>query len=161
MIFILGVVSLYVFSKKIFYFLSVISLCVFLIENIKIYPYQYVWFNTPSRILNLSKNFELDYWGLSSKHLASHISKLHKQTATKPCILAIWSVRPFLDPKSYSCFGPWSAIDSDFTRPFWAIQNVRNLKKGKSYKCDSVYQSKFNFLFSKEDIITGRLIKCI
>ena len=161
MIFILGVVSLYVFSKKIFYFLSVISLCVFLIENIKIYPYQYVWFNTPSRILNLSKNFELDYWGLSGKHLASHISKLHKQTATKPCILAIWSVRPFLDPKSYSCFGPWSAIDSDFTRPFWAIQNVRNLKKGKSYKCDSVYQSKFNFLFSKEDIITGRLIKCI
>ena len=71
-------------------------------ENIKIYPYQYAWFNVPSRILNLSVNFELDYWGLSGKHLASHMSKLHKQMATKPCILSIWSVRPFLDPKSYS-----------------------------------------------------------
>ena len=52
-------------------------------------------------------------------------------------------------------------IDSDFPRPFLAIQNVRNLKKGKSYKCESVYESKFNLLFSKEDIITGKLIKCI
>ena len=42
-----------------------------------------------------------------------------------------------------------------------AVQNVRNLKKGKSYKCDSIYESKFNLLFTKEDIITGRLIKCI
>ena len=52
LIFILGVVSLYVFSKKIFYFLTFVTLIIFLIENIKIYPHQYVWFNTPSRILN-------------------------------------------------------------------------------------------------------------
>ena len=161
MIFILGVVSLYIFSKKIFYFLSVITLIIFLIENIKIYPYQYVWFNTPSRILNLSKNFELDYWGISGKHLANHITRLNEKAEPKPCILTTWTAQPFLDSKFYSCFGTWSEIDSGFTRPFWAIQNVRNLKKGKLYKCDSVYESKFNFLFSKEDIITGRLIKCI
>ena len=134
---------------------------IFLIENIKIYPYQYVWFNTPSRILNLSKNFELDYWGISGKHLAKHITKLNEKVEPKPCILTTWTAKPFLDPKSYSCFGTWSEIDSDFTRPFWAIQNVRNLKKGKSYKCNLIYESKFNLLFSKEDIITGRLIKCI
>jgi hypothetical protein len=161
MFFILGVVSLYIFSKKIFYFLSVITLTIFLIENIKIYPYQYVWFNTPARTLNLNKNFELDYWGISGKHLANHIAKLNEKVEHKPCILTTWTAQPFLDSKFYSCFGTWSEIDSGFTRPFWAIQNVRNLKKGKSYKCDSVYESKFNFLFSKEDIVTGRLIKCI
>ena len=32
-----------------------------MIENIKINPYQYVWFNYPSRYLDLSKNFELEY----------------------------------------------------------------------------------------------------
>tara|TARA_Y100000310_G_scaffold213041_1_gene213936 strand:- start:6838 stop:8427 length:1590 start_codon:yes stop_codon:yes gene_type:complete len=163
LIFILGVVSLYVFSKKIFYFLTFITLIIFLIENIKIYPYQYVWFNTPSRILNLSKNFELDYWGLSGRDLAKNISKLNKQSLKKPCILVTppWLVQPFLDSNSYSCFGLWQDIDSNFPRPFWAVQNVRNLKKGKSYKCDSIYESKFSFLFSNEDIITGRLIKCI
>ena len=132
----------------------------FVIENITIYPYQYAWFNTPSRILNLSKNFELDYWGISSKDLAKNISKINKKETTKPCLLTIWSAKPFLNPQSYNCFGLWGEIDSDFPRPFWAIQNVRNLKKGESFKCKSIYESKFNLLFSKEDFITGKLIKC-
>ncbi len=163
LIFILGVVSLYVFSKKIFYFLTFVTLFIFLIENIKIYPHQYVWFNTPSRILNLSKNFELDYWGLSGRELAKNISILHKQSLKKPCILVnpSWLIKPFLDSKLYSCYGLLQDIDSDFARPFWAVQNVRNLKRSKFYKCNLIYESKFNFLFSNEDIITGKLIKCI
>ena len=160
LIFILGIVSIYTFSKKIFYFFSFITLFIFVIENITIYPYQYAWFNTPSRILNLSKNFELDYWGISSKDLAKNISKINKKETTKPCLLTIWSAKPFLNPQSYNCFGLWGEIDSDFPRPFWAIQNVRNLKKGESFKCESIYESKFNLLFSKEDFITGKLIKC-
>ena len=160
LIFILGIVSIYTFSKKIFYFFSFITLFIFLIENITIYPYQYAWFNTPSRILNLSKNFELDYLGISSKDLAKNISKINKKETTKPCLLTIWSAKPFLNPQSYNCFGLWGEIDSDFPRPFWAIQNVRNLKKGESFKCESIYESKFNLLFSKEDFITGKLIKC-
>lgn len=161
-IFILGIVSLYIFSKKIFYFLSCITLFIFLVENVKIYPYQYTWFNTPSRILDLSKNFELDYWGISSRDLANKITKLNKQKTKKPCILVNppWQIKSFLNTEHYSCFGLWGDIESDFQRPFFAVQNMRNLKKGKSYKCNSVYESKFNFLFSKEDIVTGRLLKC-
>ena len=163
LIFILGIISIYIFSKKIFYFLAFITLLIFFIENIKIYPYQYVWFNTPARVLDLSKNFELDYWGVSGKELALNVSKLNEKTSKKPCILAapIFSVKAFLDSNLYSCFGFWGEIDTDFPRPFWAIQNVRNLKKGKSYKCSSVYESKFSLLFSDEDIITGRVVKCI
>ena len=55
--FILGTVSLYMFSKKIFYILGVITLSIFIVENIKIHPYQYVWFNLPSRFLDLSNKF--------------------------------------------------------------------------------------------------------
>ena len=161
MIFIIGVVSLYIFSKKIFYTLSVLTISLFLIENVKIYPYQYAWFNTPSRILNLSKNFELDYWGISGKELSRELSNLNYNIEKKPCVLTTWSARHFLDSNFFSCFNTWSAIDSDISRPFWGIQNVRNLKKGKTYKCDTVYESKFKFLFSKEEFITGRLIKCI
>ena len=71
-----------------------------------------------------------------------------------------WLVIPFLDKNSYKCFGIWQKIDSNYPRPFLAVQNVRNLKKGKSYKCDSIYESKFKFLFSDENIITGRLLRC-
>ena len=162
-IFILGVISIYIFSKKIFYFLSLATLLIFLIENIIIYPYQYVWFNTPSRVLNLTKNFELDYWGLNGKDLARKTVIFNKSETKIPCIVVSpdYLVRPFMNSNLFTCFVPWSAIDTDIKRPFLAIQNVRNMKKGKTYKCNTVYESKFNFLFSKEDIVTGRLIKCI
>ncbi len=162
LLFILGVVSFHYFSKKIFYIFSFFTLLIFLVENVTIYPYQYVWFNTPSRVLNLSKNFELDYWGLSGRNLAHNISKINKKVLPKPCILLTpsWLVRPFLDDELYKCFGFWGEIDSDYPRPFLAIQNIRNLKKGKSYKCKSIYESKFNLLFSNEDLITGRILNC-
>ena len=162
LIFIVGAVSFYYFSKKIFYILTLFTLIIFLIENIKIYPYQYVWFNTPSRLLNLTKNFELDYWGLSGRDLAKNITMINEKVSPKPCMLLTpsWLVIPFLDKNSYKCFGIWQKIDSNYPRPFLAVQNVRNLKKGKSYKCDSIYESKFKFLFSDENIITGRLLRC-
>ena len=50
LILILGLISLYTISKKVFYFISIISISFFVIENIKINPYQYVWFNLPSRL---------------------------------------------------------------------------------------------------------------
>ena len=105
----------------------------------------------------------MDYWGLSSRELAKNISRLNKKTSQKPCILAnpTFIIKSFLDSKLYSCYGLYQDIESGFSRPFWAVQNVRNLKKGRSYKCDTMYESKFNLLFTNEDIITGRLIKCI
>jgi hypothetical protein len=162
LIFIIGSVSFYIFSKKIFYLLSFITILIFVIENIKIYPYQYVWFNTPARALNLTKNFELEYIGLSGRDLAKNIIILNKEVNPKPCILVSppWLIQSFLDSSSYSCFGLWQEIDSDFPRPFWAVQNVRNIKKGRSYKCNIVYESKFSLLFSKENIVTGKLLKC-
>ena len=160
-IFILGVVSFYVFSSKIFYFFSFATLFLFIIENIKIYPYQYVWFNTPSRVLNLSKNFELDYWGVSSKELAKKITEIKIEKNDKSCVLiGVWSTKSYLDANIFDCIGPWSAIDSNFQRPFFAIQNVRNLKKGRSFKCKSVYEEKFKFLFFDEELLVGRIVKC-
>tara|TARA_B110000438_G_scaffold277100_1_gene299425 strand:- start:342 stop:1073 length:732 start_codon:yes stop_codon:yes gene_type:complete len=163
LIFIVGLSSLFIFSKKLFYTLAFLTISIFVVENVKIYPNQYVWFNTPSRVLDLSKNFELDYWGLSSRDLAENIRIQNISKSSKPCILTNppWMIDSFLENSGFSCFGLWGEIDSNFKRPFWAVQNMRNLKKGKSYKCDTVYESKFKFLFSKEEIITGRLLKCI
>ena len=165
LIFIVGISSLYIFSKKIFYFLSFLSLILFSIESVKIHPYQYAWFNMPSRFLNLPKNFEIDYWGVSSKDLATNIIKLTDQNIKNSCVLGPWFFEYYLDPKTYKCFGPFGEVNSDMNedtvkRPFLAGQNIRNLKRGKIYGCDEVYVSKFKFLFSNQEIVTGKILKC-
>ena len=38
-------------------------------------------------------------------------------------------------------------IDTNYKRPFLAVQNVRNLKKSKPYKCESIYSSTHHKLF--------------
>ena len=112
--------------------------------------------------MDLSKDFELDYWGLSGRELAKKIPILKKELNNQSCLLTspLFSVKPFLESNIFKCFGPWGAIDSDISRPFWAIQHVRNLKKGRFYKCNSIYEEQFKLLFNKEKIITGKLIKC-
>ena len=55
-LFIIGLVSLYTFSKKFFYLTGILTITLFLVENIKINPYQYVWFNLPSRYIDLTNN---------------------------------------------------------------------------------------------------------
>ena len=157
--FILGLVSLYIFSKKIYYTLGILSVSLFLFENIKINPYQYVWFNLPSRYMDLTKNFELEYQGLSGKEIAKYLSNSNIKNL---CILAnpLHSVRPFLNPQHFKCFDIWQKIDSDYKRPFLAVQNVRNIKKGTPYKCKVLYESGFRLLLHEKRFVTGKLLKC-
>jgi len=159
LIFIIGLVSLYLFSKKLFYLIGVLSIIFFITENIKINPYQYVWFNIPSRYVDLTEKFELEYQGISGREIAKQISKLDYE---KTCILVnpIHSVEPFLDKSKFNCFDIWQKIDTDYKRPFLAVQNVRNLKKSMPYNCVSIFETHFKLLFQKEKFITGKLLRC-
>ncbi len=157
--FILGTVSIFIISKKLFYIIGVLTLSIFIYENIKISPYQYVWFNLPSRYLDLTKEFELDYQGLSGKELANKITEVDSE---KTCILAspIYSVKPFLNKQNFNCFDIWQYVDAGYQRPFLAVQHVRNIKKGIPYNCVTIYESGFNLLLHKKKFVTGRLLKC-
>ena len=159
LILILGLISFYTISKKVFYFLSILTISLFIIENIKINPYQYVWFNLPSRILDITKKFELEYQGISGKEISQHLAKLEKQDM---CILAnpIHGVKPFLKETKFNCFDIWQKIDTDYERPFLAIQNVRNLKKSMPYGCLLINETYFKLMFHNKKFITGKILKC-
>jgi len=159
LIFIVGLVSFYFLSKFSFYILTTLTICLFIIENIKINPYQYVWFNLPSRYIDLTTNFELEYQGISGREISKYLSKLDNQNI---CILAnpMHSVKPFLNDTKYNCFDIWQKIDTNYKRPFLAVQNVRNLKKSLPYNCKPIYETKFRLLFHKKDLITGKLLRC-
>ena len=159
LIFIIGLVSVYTFSNKFFYFTGVLTITLFVVENIKINPYQYVWFNLPSRYIDLTNKFELEYQGLSGRKIAEFLNNSDKNNL---CILAnpMHSVKPFLNQKKFNCFDSWQKIDTDYKRPFLGVQNVRNLKKSKPFKCESIYESGFKLLFHKKKFITGKLLEC-
>ena len=159
LIFILGLVSLYTFSKRFFYILGVMTVCLFLIENIKNNPYQYVWFNLPSRAVDLTNKFELEYQGLSGREISKHIASLDNQNL---CVLVnpIHSVKHFLKNTGFNCFDIWQKIDTDFPRPFLAVQHVRNLKKGEPYKCELIHEEGFYLLFHKKKFVTAKLLRC-
>ena len=159
LIFIVSLVSLFKFSKKIFYVFAPLTLCLFLIENIKINPYQYVWFNLPSRVVDLSNKFELDYQGLSGREISKYLETFDNQNY---CILAnpIHGVQPFLINTKFSCYDIWQKIDTDFTRPFLAVQTVRNIKKSMPYKCKSIFETNFKLLFHGKKFTTGKLLIC-
>ena len=157
--FMIGTISLFIFSRKIFYFLGVLTISIFTIENIKIHPYQYVWFNLPSRFIDLTNQFELDYQGLSGKVISKKITDLDNENT---CILTspIYSVEPFLNRDKHNCFDIWQYVDTNYQRPFLAVQHVRNIKKGTPYNCSIVYESGFYLLFHKKKFVTGKLLKC-
>lgn len=159
LIFIISLVSVYKFSKKIFYFLSTLTICLFLIENIKINPYQYVWFNLPSRTLDLTNKFELEYQGLGGREISKYLQSFENQEL---CILAnpIHGVKPFLNNTKFNCFDIWQKVDTDYPRPFLAVQTVRNLKKSMPYNCSLIYETNFKLLFHKEEFTTGKLLLC-
>ena len=152
LILILGLISLYTISKKVFYFISIISISFFVIENIKINPYQYVWFNLPSRAIDITKKFELEYQGISGKEISQFLAKLEKQDI---CILAnpIHGVKPFLKDTRFNCFDIWQKIDTDYKRPFLAVQNVRNLKKVCLMVANLLMKLILNFCFTKKNLL--------
>ncbi len=157
--FIIGLTSLFIFSKKFFYFIVPITILFFIVENIKINPYQYVWFNLPSRTLDLNKNFELEYQGISGREISKHLNTIKTQEL---CILAnpMWSVKTFLNNSKFNCFDSWQKIETNYKRPFLAVQNVRNLRRSMPYKCNLIYETSFKFFFHQDKIVTGKLLKC-
>ena len=159
LLFIVGLVSVYTFSNKFFYLTGILTITLFLVENIKINPYQYVWFNLPSRSIDLTNKFELEYQGLSGREIAEYLNNSDKKNL---CILAnpIHSVRPFLNKNDFNCFDMWQKIDTDYKRPFLGVQNVRNLKKSNPFKCESIHETGFKLLFHKKKFITGKVLEC-
>jgi len=159
LLFIVGLVSVYTFSNKFFYLTGILTITLFLVENIKINPYQYVWFNLPSRSIDLTNKFELEYQGLSGREIAEYLNNSDKKNL---CILAnpMHSVRPFLNKNDFNCFDMWQKIDTDYKRPFLGVQNVRNLKKSNPFKCESIHETGFKLLFHKKKFITGKVLEC-
>ena len=107
----------------------------------------------------MTNKFELEYQGLGGREISKYLQSFENQEL---CILAnpIHGVKPFLNNTRFNCFDIWQKVDTDYPRPFLAVQTVRNLKKSMPYNCSLIHETNFKLLFHKEEFTTGKLLLC-
>ena len=161
-IFLLSLYNIFILNKRIYYLLSVFVVIFFIFENISLKKYQYTWLNSFAKFTQIEKTFEIDYLGISNKNIQHEI--INYVTKNKIdmniCIYGGPYTGAFLEKRGFTCFNDYSMVDSVRTRPFLAYQNVRNIKRSKPKDCDLIHLEKYNYLFYKDDIVTGKLWYC-
>jgi hypothetical protein len=152
--------TLYFFSKKILLYLSIMSILTFSIQNFIIYPYQYAWFNPIINFVDINKNFEVDYWGVSGRNIASKINKNEFILSNKDkCIYVSPThlIKPFLS-KDYNCVKPFFSIFPKSNEKYILVKYTRNIRRENPSDCKLVFKES-SMLFKKE-LIMGEVYVC-
>ena len=161
-IFLIGLYNIFILNKKLLYFFSIIVIFFFIFENISLKNYQYTWINSLAKFTNIQKNFEVDYWGISGKELSKKIVN-HSEKIDfdkQNCIYGGQYTNIYLEKFNYNCFKSYSALDAAKKRPYYVLQNVRNIKRSNPKDCKLIYSEGYTYTFMKNKIKTGILWYC-
>ena len=159
LIFIISMSAMFILPKKISYSLIGIFIIFFVFQNVKIYPYNYVWFNNLTTFTKVSNNFELDYWGVSSKKIAFFLNK--KNLDSDECVISNRNrgIKDFIENKNI-CFLPFNDLHKKNARPFYVALMERGTNKGLPNNCKNIHNEKININFSRENLIMAKVFKC-
>ncbi len=161
LIMIVSITALYnYFSKKILFASFLMYIIFFSLQNIKIFPYNYLWLNNASSFLNVSSNFELDYWGASTRNISNFFKS--KDIDKKKCIISNRNegLKYFLKNQFHNCYIPFKNIDKENQRPFYVALLERKIKKGLPNRCTEIYRENISLNFSKEKITLAKVYRC-
>ncbi len=162
LIILISLIFIYLFNKKIYYFASIITIVFFAAENISLSPYQYTWLNPISKIYDIEKNFEVDYWGLSNKNLQIKIRSHYKnnKTVKSNCVYGDLYSNVFLENHGFNCFKSYTELDSAKVRPYYVYKNVRNVKRSDPKDCKLIWNESYKYSFSNKKISVGTAWFC-
>ena len=152
----------YFFSKKILLFISLFSILIFTIQNINIYPYQYTWFNSLSYFVNLNKNFELDYWGVSGRNIARKINTNKKILKYKDkCIYVapFHTLEPFIS-NDYKCINFLQSIYPQSSEQYILVKYTRNIRKENPSNCELIFGESYKLNIFQEKLKLGEVYIC-
>ena len=161
-IFLVSFYNIFIFNKKFFYFSSTLLIFFFISENISLKKYQYTWLNSFAKFTNIEQNFEIDYLGISNKNIQKEILNYSKKNNINKdtCIFGNTYAPAYLEKFSFSCFKNYSGLDAEKIRPFFAYQNVRNLKRSNPKDCNLILDEHYKYSFSNQKIVVGKLWYC-
>jgi len=162
LILLLSLSFLFYFNQKIFTLATLTLAILFILENYRINPYQYTWMNSFAKLYSINKNFEVDYWGISTKKIQDEIFKHHNDGENKitNCIYGGMFTDVYLKEEGFSCFKSYSELDNAKDRPYYVIKNFRNLKRSDPKDCNLIHKAKYKYLFGDQEVITGSLWYC-
>ena len=127
-------------------YISVITIFIFAIQNINMYPYQYTWFNIFSNFTDINKNFEIDYWGVSGRNIAKKINSNDKLLSNKDnCIYASPKhvIEPFIDSK-YKCIKNYLSIYPKSSEKYILVKYMRNIRRENPDDCKLIFEENYN-----------------
>jgi len=161
-LFIVGAVALYLLSKKLATAIIVATLALFVVDNVKMYPYQYVWFNEVARFSNINQNFETDWWGSSLRRLARKVNQNATDFSKTQCIYAdpAHLMGPFLNKNDFPCINNASALAAHSPTPYLYAAYVRGTGLSLPRGCKLIYVEKFSLAFAPKPIEVGKLGYC-
>jgi len=162
LIFLFSLNNLYLWSRKFYYFTGVLVIIFFVLENISVNPYQYTWMNSFSKFYKINKNFEVDYWGISNKSLYTSIVKhSSKNNFNKNnCVYGDLYSKVFLESQNFKCFKMYSELDAAKERPYYVMQNHRNLKRSDPKDCKLIGSENYEYSFNNQLIKVGSAWYC-
>ena len=159
LIFIISLSTIYFYSRKISYMLLIFFSLYFFFQNMKIYPYNYIWLNNFTHLTKINGVFELDYWGVSTKKISNFLNK--RNLERENCIISNRNegIEVFTIDKN-RCFKSFDNLHKNNERPFYIALLERGLKKGVPNGCENIHNEKININFSNEELILAKIYVC-
>ena len=158
-IFIISLIIFHQFSKKISLIVTSFFIIFFIYQNIKLFPYNYLWLNNLNILVQVDKNFEKDYWGVSTRKIADYFNK--NDLDDNSCIISNRNdgIKYFLNQQN-RCFKSIDNLHKKNTRPFYVAFTERSLNRGTPNNCELIHQETIKINFSREKIILAKIFKC-
>ena len=162
LILIISFTSIYFFSKKLMLYVAILSIFSFSLQNINMYPYQYTWLNLFSNFINVNNNFELDYWGVSGRNIASKINNNDQLLRHKDeCIYVAPKhiIEPFISA-DYNCVKTFFSIYPKSTEKYILVKYTRNIRRENPSNCELIIEESYNLNLFKDKLTMGKVFIC-
>lgn len=167
---IIAITSLCWVSRKVTIGLLLVSITFFSWDNIKLFPYQYVYFNEIARQFPIAQKYEKDYFGLSATHGARWLNQ-NIDVATSNCLYAsplhLWQYAT--DPRKITCVKQFSDRPREknqiqknelIEKYFIGVQTRDKFNALPIYSCHLIHSEERTLPLSFETLVMGELYEC-
>ena len=126
------------------------------------YPYQYTWFNLFGNIIDINKNFEIDYWGVSGRNIAKKINNNDELILNKnKCIYVSPKhiIEPFIDA-NYNCVKSFLSIYPKASEKYILVKYMRNIRRENPDNCKLIFEESYNLNLINKNLEFGEVYLC-
>ena len=126
------------------------------------YPYQYTWFNSFSNFLNVNKNFEIDYYGISGRNIAEKIntnSDLLKYKNKCIYVSPTHLIKPFINSE-YECVKHLTSIYPKSSEKYILVRYTREIRRENPSGCNLIFEESYNLNLIMKNLKIGMLYIC-